>query len=239
MNIAVIEDNSIMRKKITEVINNNLISNTIEYKIYSYDHAEILLKEIKNKTFHLVVLDIDLPNMDGITLAQSLYNISKDTTVIFLTSHSKYMQKAFGMNVYSYILKSEMESTLLQVLSNFVNQFLSEKSKTFNIPGGIVHICLSEILYIEYIERNPTITLINGNIIKLSSSSLKSVYRYLNSPFFLMINSHLIVNMKHISELTQKKLCLKYYDKIFAISRHKSRKIMDQYKSFLLESESL
>lgn len=239
LNIAIVEDNDVIRNKVFQVVTNVMFSQEIDYKIFSYCSAECLLDDIKQTSIQLAILDIELPGMDGVALAQAMHKVESSTIVIFLTSHVNFMQKAFGINVFRYVLKSESDLVLPKVLHSAIDFLLTKKAKAFNIPGGLAHVFLEEILYIEYIGRNPYITTTDGSVIKLSSCSLKSVFRYLDSSYFMLFNSYLIVNMKYITQLTHANLQLRFTDRVFIISRHKSKKIKNTYQTFLLEGDEL
>lgn len=50
-------------------------------------------------------VDIDLPEMDGITLAERILEIDPDILVVFITGHNEYAVEAFELNALDYLLK--------------------------------------------------------------------------------------------------------------------------------------
>lgn len=53
----------------------------------------------------LAVLDIDMPGMSGIELAQKIKKISPGTEIIFLTGYVQYVIESFKLHASGYILK--------------------------------------------------------------------------------------------------------------------------------------
>ena len=58
----------------------------------------------KNKP-DLAMLDIDMPNMNGITLAGKITEMYPDTAIIFLTGYAQYAVEAFALHASGYLLK--------------------------------------------------------------------------------------------------------------------------------------
>ena len=59
----------------------------------------------KDHTFDIAFCDIDMPDMDGITLSRNLRNILPNLNVIITTAYDKYALNAFEQDCSGYILK--------------------------------------------------------------------------------------------------------------------------------------
>ena len=56
--------------------------------IYEASSAEDALEIFKNNPIDVVIMDLGLPNMNGIEATQAIHNLNKDTKIIILTSHN-------------------------------------------------------------------------------------------------------------------------------------------------------
>lgn len=63
------------------------------------------LRWLESHPVDMALLDIDMPGMDGLTLAAKIKGISPDTTVVFVTGHSGYAVDAFKIRASGYLLK--------------------------------------------------------------------------------------------------------------------------------------
>lgn len=57
------------------------------------------------KAPHLVLLDIEMPGLNGIDAAAQIINNSPNTKIIFITAYADFMPQAFEIYAYDYILK--------------------------------------------------------------------------------------------------------------------------------------
>jgi two-component system response regulator AlgR len=63
------------------------------------------LQAIEHAPPALVLLDIEMPGMDGIALARALSSERPDTRIIFVTAHDSFALSAFDLAAAGYILK--------------------------------------------------------------------------------------------------------------------------------------
>ena len=74
-------------------------------EVEAFDSAQAVLDWIKENDADIALLEIDMPNMDGITLAARIKEEKPDTAVIFLTGYSQYALDAFSVHASGYLLK--------------------------------------------------------------------------------------------------------------------------------------
>lgn len=237
--ITIIEDDKQIREYVKIIVSRTLKSLNVDYDIVTFASAEEFIGRNIQQPIHLLLLDIELPEMNGIELAQQLAQNTSETPIIFLTSFEGYMSDAFGINVHRYILKDELERRLPNELTTLVNTHINQRFIRFKVPDTTIRIEANRILYIEQLGRNPYLYLIDGERIKLSTSTLKSVFSELSDKRFLRINNHIIVNMNHIYSFSSTKVKLHQISRYFEISRRNRNFIIEQYETYLIEGSIL
>ena len=98
----------------------------------------------------MLFLDIEVGEQNGLSLAKTLREQEKNTVIIYVSSHDKYMKNSFGLNIYGYILKQEMSNELPILLKSAINHLTSVKSITLQTDNGIEAFNLQNIMYFEY-----------------------------------------------------------------------------------------
>jgi DNA-binding NtrC family response regulator len=145
------------------------------YNVLTTASGEEALKVIKKENIHLVLLDILMPEMDGIEVLRQIKELSPDTEVIMVTAIKtvKTAIQAMKLGAYDYITKpfdvdevsSSIEKCLeKQKLVKEVAYLRAELSKPFvfdNLVGG------SEKMHqlyemVKEVAKNDTTILING-----------------------------------------------------------------------------
>ena len=83
-NILIVEDHELTRFGLKTTFED------VDYvgTIYEASSAEDALEIFKNNPVDVVIMDLGLPNMNGIDATQAIHSINKDAKIIILTSHN-------------------------------------------------------------------------------------------------------------------------------------------------------
>ena len=63
------------------------------------------LRIAEKTTFDVALLDIDMPMMDGLTLARKLIALQHNINIIFITGHKEYALEAHELYCSAFLLK--------------------------------------------------------------------------------------------------------------------------------------
>lgn len=94
--------------------------------IGEYDNGSSALAGIKQDEPDLVFVDIQMPKMDGISLAKSLVRLKKPPIVIFITAYERYAVDAFEVAAIDYLLKPVDEERMGKLITR-INDYLSDQ----------------------------------------------------------------------------------------------------------------
>lgn len=153
MNIAVCDDEKIVREYIKKLIENY----TDNVEVYSFESGcEMLKSELE---FDIVFLDIEMKGMSGMETAQRIRERQetagqRKNIIIFVTAFLEYMEDAFDVNAYHYLVKPIDEKKLLEGLNRAMKEVCisKEQSNRYIIvknQGIKTKLFLKDILYIE------------------------------------------------------------------------------------------
>ena len=136
----------------------NRMYNSLDIITEDFCCGDDLLKGFKHKAYDVVFLDIEMPDMDGITLAKKLREISSDVYIVFLTGHTEYAINGYEVNALRYLTKPAEENKLREVIDHVLSKQEGENVIWVKTEDGRQKIMLSDILYIEAQNRNVIIT---------------------------------------------------------------------------------
>lgn len=158
----------------------------------------------------LVFLDVNMPELNGLEMLESIPEKEKNFYVIFLTAYGDYTIQAIRAGAIDYLMKPLMKEELMQAIKR-VSKFIDEK--TINTSAGntatnklmVSHskgftlIDFPEIIMLEA-AGNYTDFYLTGNRKIISSRTLKDYEDILNKDLFFRVSRSAIVNLSHIKE---------------------------------------
>ena len=126
MRIAVCDDEERFRQDIRKHI--DALYGSLDVVVDSFSGGKQLIDAFQIRPYDMVFLDIEMPEMDGITLAKKLRSISENIYIVFLTGHVEYALEGYEVNALRYLTKPVQESKLREVLRFVMDTFISSMS---------------------------------------------------------------------------------------------------------------
>ena len=206
INCIIVEDELPAREELKYFLNEEK-----EIKLIAeFDNPLDTLTFLKNSTADVIFLDINMPDMNGISLGKIISKMCPDMKIIFITAYKDYAVDAFEIKAFDYLLKPYSESRIKSLLKSLVN-IKSEvttsirnnnlKKITVNIGERLYVISLNDIDYIEASEKE---TLIFSNTKKyVSKIKISKWEEMLKGNNFYRCHRSFIINLDKITEIEQ------------------------------------
>jgi len=113
---------------------------------------------LKQGVFDLVLLDVRMPGMDGVQLAQTISSMAEPPAVVFVTAHAEHAVHAFEVAAVDYLTKPVRLERVQQALLKVERLVQSKKAQTANFSGDMLiiqdsgrteRVPLGEVLYLK------------------------------------------------------------------------------------------
>lgn len=176
--IVIVEDDRIIRKSI---INSDWSS--IQAKVVGEaTDGERGLEVIKETNPHLIVTDINMPFMDGITFAKKVREINPSIRIIFLTGYDnfEYVHEAVLLKSDDYLLKPIDHEVLLEKAEIALNAWFEENHKQEKLTASLPLLQQEFLSQVLFNSAEVDQTDIHNELLKLGI--------YLTGPEYLVIN---------------------------------------------------
>ena len=161
---------------------------------HSCNDALEALEYLKNNTIDLLFLDINMPQLSGISFYKSLQNPPK---VIFTTAYSEYALEGFDLNATDYLLKPFSFERFLQAVSK-IKDVKENINDTIIIKSNkkLHQIKIENILFVESLGDYIKVHLENNFLIVYKT--LKSMFNKLPKSVFKQVHKSYIINQKKL-----------------------------------------
>ena len=160
MRIAICDDEEKYRLELKTILNKLLIN--IDCDIDTFSDGNILEADFRDKPYDLVFLDIEMPEVDGITLAKKLRSLSEKVYIVFLTSHIEYALEGYEVNALRYLTKPVNIDKLKEVIKYVQDRETSARQIIIKEDGEKIVIDVNDVIYMEAMNQNVRIVTVSG-----------------------------------------------------------------------------
>ena len=198
MKIAVCDDDKRDIARIKKLVKAYDADNNIVLSISEYESGSELLKAISNgENVDIIFLDINMDDMDGLSVAKRIREIDDDVPIILVTAFMNYALDGYKVKASRFLIKDDLDKTFDECMDDICKD-IRKKSKTiaFNCVEGEMRLKASDIILIE--------TSGHKNLIKLKNETyqiyekLDGLEEKLKGYGFLRTHNSFLVNMAHI-----------------------------------------
>lgn len=170
-----------------------------------YNSAEQLLFEVgqpeaQEFAFDLILLDIQMGGMDGITLARQLRAQDKRVTLAFLTAAREYVFEGYEVQAVRYLLKPMQQEKVFELLDLARQNLQEQPSLILNCADEKKKLYLSQIAAIEAQGHYLIFHTTTGQL--QQKASLSSLAGHLGDSF-VMSHRSFYVNLAHLLRISR------------------------------------
>lgn len=216
-----------------KIVKSSLLKCGIGCTITAYTKSTNLLFDIVDDGYFydLILLDIEMPKVTGMEIAERVKAHLPNVKIIFITSHTEYAIDAFELSIFRYVPKSSIESKLASAVTDAARLIELEAGQDYIIQTSsrMEKIPFKDIYYIQRDGKNASIVS-NAGISKVRKS-LQQVYEELQAPEFIYIDRGYIVNIIQIMKVSKGMAILKNGEQL-PISRSHLQGVKQEINSF-------
>lgn len=162
MRIAVCDDEKRFVADFTSIVNK--LYRSLDLITDEYSDGNQLLKSFLTRQYDIVFLDIEMPGIDGITLAKKIRAMNENVCIVFLTGHVEYAIKGYEVNALRYLTKPATEQSISEVINYVINRMNSQKYLWIKNPEGEYRVMLSDIIFIESQDQKIVVNTLAGSL---------------------------------------------------------------------------
>jgi len=196
MKILIVDDEELARARLLRILN------TLEYNdITQASNANEAIEAVKNDTYDLVFLDINMPQTSGLELGYELKYMDESIAIIFQTAYEEHALKAFDIGAVGYLVKPYSLEQVKQSLERV--QLVEEEKQEFRILSktGESYLLLKpeDIYYIKADLSEVMIRSAKG--FSYYAQKISDLEKRLQGHKFVRVHRSYLVNIDEIKEM--------------------------------------
>lgn len=204
-------------------------SRNITLDISTFDNGKAVLDS--NDNYNIAILDVEMPDMNGIALGEELRKHNKQIVLIYLTAHSQYLDSALNLNAARFFEKpidkdrffSGMDNALERIDNTTINFFIRDDKTQ-------VRITAESIVYIEISHRKTKV--VTEDKTYFTTHTLDYFKDRLVSSIFAQPHKSYIINFNFITAYERDEIVLDGQYKI-SVSRSKQTELHKSFVRFM------
>lgn len=112
MKVIIVEDEILAQQELSWLIKEHSQMDIVG----TFDDGLDVLKYLQHNKIDAIFLDINIPSLDGVLLAQNISQFAHKPFIVFITAWKEHAVEAFELEAFDYILKPYQESRIISML---------------------------------------------------------------------------------------------------------------------------
>lgn len=198
---AICDDSEKDASFVQEILNMWAQRRQVDIRSERYSSAEsFLFHYAEDKDYDILLLDVEMGAMDGVTMAKKVRQSNEAVQIIFITGYSDYIAEGYEVAALHYLMKPVSREKLFTVLDRALEKRKQEeRCLNLELSGEMVRIPFYEIRYLDVRQNYVTVHAKQDYTIKRTLGDFEKEL----DDRFCRIGRAMIVNLKYIQRVTK------------------------------------
>ena len=231
-NIAIVEDNDSDALTLESFISRISEQEKRKYNVKRFHSAVELLNNYQS-IYSLILLDVEMPGMNGIEASTRIRKLDKTVSIIFTTNLIQYAQKGYEVDAVAYLIKPVQYFDFALKFKKALDIYSLNENKDFMIKTakGPCLISTNKLMFVEVMRHRLYYHLVDETL--EVTGTISKVEEELKEFGFLRCNQCYLVNPKFITKIHGFDLMIG--DTTLLISRPRKKQFLEELASWYSE----
>lgn len=201
------------------------------YEIRIFCNGIEMFQAMQEKAPEILLLDIDMPEISGMELAEQIFSSNINTNVIFVTNRYDLVFQAIHYQPFRFIRKEKLDQELDEAICHLINKLeKDEKMWEVQTKNGTEILALKNILYIESCKHYLRIKHINGEC--EMRGKISNLEKWMSNYGFVQTHRSYLVNVRYMKMVRANEVELDNGE-ILSVSRDKAQEVKKKQMIYL------
>lgn len=205
------------------------------YNISIFNDGRSLLKEFDKQFADVVMLDIDMPGINGFEVASLIQERKEDILILFITNHGDKVYQSYEYHPFWFVRKSHLADldVILPKLMRKIDVEKEKKKLTYNLEteNRTLELNINTLIYIESFKNDIIIKDKIADDVQIRCK-ISSVEKQLYPFNIIRIQNGILVNCRFISKITSREVILTN-GVAFGLSRSRIETVKEEYQNYV------
>lgn len=207
-------------------------ANKVDVEISQFTSGESVLAQFRPQRNDIVIMDIMMPEIDGITLAKNLRALRPDFHIIFMSSSKDFALEAYEAHPYGYLVKPVTYAAYSSLLDKLMQKVrlhvltVHSGHDNYNVP-------IMDISFVEATNRQTVFNMKDGRTIATRDTLVNIQETLLQYPAFAKPHRSYIINLQYVEHFNTKEISMKNSEALIPIARGLDKEFKEKYFQFM------
>ncbi len=230
--IALVEDDEHYRNELIAFLNQYASESHQSFRITPFTDGMELVVGYTGE-YDIILMDIEMPCMDGMTAAERIREIDSEVIILFITNMPQYVMKGYEVDALDYVLKPVTYFSFSQRIDRALKR-MSRRTRryfTISVKGGLQKLDTSQVTYVEV--RDHDLIYHTQDSSYTTKGSLSEAEAILQSEHFFRCNKCYLVNLEYVESLQN--YDIQIGNDWIQVSRAKKKAFLDALNNYINE----
>ena len=168
--------------------------------------VSFLFRYAEYKAWDILLLDIEMGAMDGVSLAKKIRQDNESVQIVFITGFADYVSEGYEVSALHYLIKPVKKEKLFAVMDRAIAA-AQKTERVILLPVGreMLRLPVNQVQYVEAFSH--TVAIVTGADAIHVKMSISEIEKILGDGFIRCHRSYL-VGLKHIARLSKSEVML-------------------------------
>lgn len=215
---------------------NILFQNTdLPFQFQAFDNPISLKDALGNgESFDLFFLDIEMPQIDGLSLAKKIRTLNPEALIIFISNKEELVFQSFEVRPFRFLRKNHFEEELPGLIRDLKKALSPKKSPSLVLKNGseMITISISDLIYVEAM-RKECLFHTTSKIITLKYK-LSDISKELIPYGFIQSHRSFLINYRYIFSISRDGISLDNKE-VVPVGRTHLEQVKSEFQRYIQE----
>lgn len=225
VHIAIVEDENMYADQLREYLLRYQSEKGTDIRVTRFTDGDEIVEDYAG-TYDVILMDIQMRFMDGMTAAEKIREMDADVIIIFITNMTEYAVRGYQVEALDYVVKPIEYFSFSRKVERAILKTKKKEINYISIPteNGIKKLDLENIFYIEVQDHTLIYHTRHERVKAKGRSAMREMEQMIMPYGFFRCNNCYLVNMEKV-ESVEDSSCI-VGNQILQISRAKKKAFM-------------